>query len=71
MVEHDQLITAAHRQIQFVQHGQRCDAGRADQIEQFESGAHVEMVGQFVEDEQAWLLCECPGQQHSLTLTTR
>lgn len=48
--------------------GEGGDPGGADQVQQSEAGPDVEVVGRFVQDEQARALDERPCQQDALVL---
>lgn len=66
LVQHHEVVAEARGQVEVVQDGEGGDAGAADEVEQFEPGADVEVVGEFVQDEQPRALGEGAGQQDAL-----
>lgn len=65
-----QAVAEGRGQVQVVEAGQQAQAGAAQVLQQGQLVARVEVVGRFVEHQQARLLGQGPGQQHTLLFAT-
>ena len=65
-VEDDEVVAEAGGEVEVVQHGEGGDPGAADQVEEFEPGPDVEVVGELVQHEQLGLLGQRAGEQDAL-----
>ena len=68
-VQHPDAVARGGGEVEVVQDEQDGDAGLADQGQQADLVADVEVVGGFVQDQHAGLLDEAAGHEHPLAFT--